>query len=209
MSRDRSAVIAIVPVGHLDGAKSRLGAVLDAEERRDLATQLLQGTLQALAATPGLTETYVVTPDDEVRGLALAAGARPLKQRTSGLNDGLREARDEAVAAGAHAILIVPMDLPAITPATILPLLEASAGATDPVVAIVADRHGRGTNALLLAPPDVIEPQFGGDSYVAHTTAAIAAGARLIELVGPLAVDIDTPDDLLLAEAIDPAFARG
>jgi hypothetical protein len=35
--------------------------------------------------------------------------------------------------------------------------------------------------------------------------AAVQAGATLIELGGPLATDLDTPDDLLLAQArIDP-----
>jgi 2-phospho-L-lactate guanylyltransferase len=71
-----------------------------------------------------------------------------------------------------------------------------------PVVAIVGDRHGRGTNALLLAPPDVIDVHFGGDSRDAHTAAAGAAGARLVELDGPLTEDLDTPDDLLLAESM-------
>jgi 2-phospho-L-lactate guanylyltransferase len=69
------------------------------------------------------------------------------------------------------------------------------------LVAIVPDRHGRGTNALLLAPPDAIDTCFGGDSRSAHATAAVAAGARLVELDGPLALDVDTADDLLLAEA--------
>jgi 2-phospho-L-lactate guanylyltransferase len=202
-------VVAIVPVGRLEGAKSRLGVALDAEERRDLATDLLTRTLRALAATPRVTDTYVVTPDDEVRHLALAAGARPLRQRTGGLNEGIRGARDEAMAAGAAAILIVPMDLPAISPATLAPLLEAFAAAGSPLVAIVGDRHGRGTNALLLAPPDAIEPQFGGDSYAAHTSAAAAARVPLVELGGPLALDLDTPEDLLLVEAADPERARG
>ncbi len=202
-------VIAIVPVGRLEGAKSRLGAVLDAEERHDLATRLLESTLRSLAATPGLTETYVVTPDDDVRDLALAAGARPLRQRTGGLNDGVRAARDEAMAAGATAVLIVPTDLPGHTPDAIAPLLATLERTGPPLVALVADRHGRGTNALLLAPPDVIDPRFGGDSFPAHTTAGEAVGATVVVLDGPLAVDIDTPDDLLLAEAMDPAFARG
>ena len=210
MSRDPIApVVAIVPVGALDGAKSRLGAVLDAEERRDLVTRLVRQTIGTLVATQGIAETLVVTPDDEVRAIALAAGARPLRQRSRGLNDGLREARGEALAAGAAAVLIIPVDLPEITQGAVGAVLATLHGSAPPLVTIVADRHGRGTNALLVAPPDVIDVRFGGDSFVAHTTAAIEAGARLVELDGPLAMDLDTPDDLLLVEAVDPAFARG
>jgi 2-phospho-L-lactate guanylyltransferase len=77
------------------------------------------------------------------------------------------------------------------------------------LVAIVPDRHGRGTNALLLSPPDVIEFCFGGDSKDAHVEAARSAGARVELLDGPLAVDIDTPEDLLLAEAETSRAAGG
>lgn len=195
-------IVAIVPVGSLERAKSRLGAVLDAEERRDLVLRLADGTIRAAVATPGIDETFVVTPDDEVRDLALRAGARPLRQRSRGLNDGLREARDEAMAGGAGAVLILPIDLPHISPEAIAPLVAVAFDHGSPVVAIVGDRHGRGTNALLLAPPDVIDVHFGGDSHDAHASAAVAAGAWLVELDGPLTVDLDTPDDLLLAESI-------
>jgi len=194
-------IIAIVPVGSLERAKSRLGAVLDAEERRDLVLRLAERTIRAAVATPGIAETLVVTPDNEVRDLALRAGARPLRQRSRGLNDGLREARDEAMAGGADAVLILPIDLPGISPEAIAPLAAVASERDAPVVAIVADRHGRGTNALLLAPPDIIDVHFGGDSHDAHASAAVAAGAWLVELDGPLTVDLDTPDDLLLAES--------
>jgi 2-phospho-L-lactate guanylyltransferase len=105
-----------VPVGSIEGAKSRLGAVLDAEERRDLALRLADTTIRAAVETPGVHETFVVTPDDEVRELAVRAGARPLRQRSGGLNDGLRQAREEALAAGADAILILPIDIPQVSP---------------------------------------------------------------------------------------------
>jgi 2-phospho-L-lactate guanylyltransferase len=195
-------IVAIVPVGSLERAKSRLGAVLDAEERRDLVLRLAERTIRAVLATPGIAETLVVTPDDEVRELALATGARPLRQRSRGLNDGLREGRDEAIAGGADAVLILPIDLPRVSPEAIGELARVAVDHDPPVVAIVGDRHGRGTNALLLAPPDVIDVHFGGDSRDAHTSAAAAAGAQLVELDGALTVDLDTPDDLLLIESM-------
>ncbi|MDF2733756.1 MAG: hypothetical protein K0S97_379 [Chloroflexota bacterium] len=193
-------VFAVIPVGALDGAKSRLGAVLDAEERHDLALRLADATIRSAVATPGIAETLVITPDDTVRAVAMAAGARPVLQRSRGLNAGLREARAEALAGGATAMLILPTDLPRVSPAALGVLLETlgDGDGAGPLVALVPDRHGRGTNALLLAPPDVIDVCFGGDSHAAHAAAAADAGARFIDLGGPLTYDLDTPDDLLL-----------
>jgi 2-phospho-L-lactate/phosphoenolpyruvate guanylyltransferase len=197
----RGPLVAIIPVGTLDGAKSRLGAVLDAEERLELTLRLARTTIGAAVAARLVDEVLVVTPDDSVRAFAAELGARPIRQRDSGLNHGLVAARADAVAAGATAILILPIDLPTVTPDAI----DAVAATLDqperPLVAIVPDRHGRGTNALLIAPPDAIDVCFGGDSALAHRAAALAAGARLVVLDGPLALDLDTPDDLLLAEA--------
>jgi len=201
----RPRVIALVPVGALEGAKSRLGGALDAEERRDLAVRLLRQTLGATAATPGIAETIVITPDDEVRAIALEEGARPIRQRSQGLNRGLREARAEAIAAGADAILVVPIDLPLVDAEALSAILAPLAAPARPVVVIVPDRHGRGTNALLVAPPDAIEFGFGGDSRAAHAECAVDAGARLVELDGgPLALDLDTPEDLLLVQELAP-----
>ena len=206
---DHATVFAIVPVGALEGAKSRLGAVLDAEERHALAERLTRRTIAAAVATPGIAETLVITPDDEVRGLALELGARPMRQRSTGLNDGLREARHEAIAAGAEAILVVPIDVPWVTPDAMAPLVALAAGAAGPLVALVPDRHGRGTNALLLAPPDVIDFRFGGDSRNAHRAAAEVANAAFVELDGPLMMDVDTSEDLLLAQAEAPELVSG
>ena len=194
-------LVAIIPVGALDGAKSRLGAVLDAEERLDLTLRLARATIAAAVAAERVDEVLVITPDDTVRALAIEAGARPILQRDRGLNHGIMAARGEAVAAGAEAILILPIDLPDVTPAAIDAVAATLDEPARPLVAIVPDRHGRGTNALLVAPPDAIDVCFGGDSAIAHEAGARQAGARLTILGGPLALDLDTPDDLLLAEA--------
>ena len=113
------------------------------------------------------------------------------------------------MAAGATAIVILPVDLPHVTPEAIEAVVAPLSRPGRPLVVVVPDRHGRGTNALLLAPPDAIDVRFGGDSRAAHAAAAIDASALLVELGGPLRLDLDTPDDLVLAETADPELARG
>jgi len=211
----RPRVFALVPVGTLEGAKSRLGGALDAEERHDLAVRLLRRTLAATTGLPAIAETIVVTPDDEVRTVAAEERARPIRQQSQGLNRGLAEARDEAVAAGADAVLVLPMDLPFVSAdaleAVLAPLLERAAVAATrtPLVVLVPDRHGRGTNALLVAPPGAIEFGFGGDSRAGHAQCAAEAGAAYVELTdGPLSVDLDTPEDLLVVQELSPEAAH-
>jgi 2-phospho-L-lactate guanylyltransferase CofC len=193
-------IAAIVPVAAIEGAKTRLGESLDAEERRDLVERLLARTLGAVLAVGRLADVLVVSPDLEVLGLAAQAGARTLRQRTSGLNAGVSEARDDVIAGGAEALLVLPIDLPFVTPEAIDDLLAALAD--DPSAVVLApDRHGTGTNALALRPPDVIDFAFGIGSRTAHRAAAHRAGAAYREVEGPLAVDLDTPDDLVYVES--------
>ena len=200
-------LVAIVPVGALDAAKSRLGAVLDAEERRDLVVRMLVRTIEASLATRGIDETLVISPDLDALSIAAAAGARTMRQRTQGLNAGIAEARDDALAGEATAVMVLPIDLPLVSPSALEELLAADDG-EPAVVALVPDRHGRGSNALLIRPPDAIPFAFGGDSREAHGAAARAAGARFIEVASPLSVDLDTPDDLLLLEELAPEVIR-
>lgn len=196
--------VAVVPVRTFEGAKSRLGAVLDAEERRDLVERLLRRTVRAAVATRGIAAVIVVSPDPEVLAVAGAEGATPLTQRSRGLNPALGEARDAATAAGATRLLVIPADLPEITAGDLAVVLDAGDRVGAPSVVLVPDRHGRGTNALLLTPADVIDPAFGGDSRAAHAWLAESADAAYVEVADVLRLDLDTPDDLLLVEAIRP-----
>lgn len=199
-----SHIVALVPVRSLSGAKSRLGEPLDAEERADLVLALLQRTVeQALAATR-LAGVVVVSQDEDLLSRARAMGAASLLQETDGLNEGLDEGR-LAAGAEATAVIVLPADLPAVAASAIDQLAEAAhlaqLGSPDrPIVALVPDQHGTGTNALLLAPPNAIPFCFGEASRAAHAAAAAAAGACYLELDGPLTFDLDTADDLLEAD---------
>lgn len=192
--------VVVIPVRAFEGAKSRLGAVLDAEERRDLVERLLRRAVTAALATPGVTRVVVVSPDPEVLAVAEAAGALPVAQQSRGLNPALQEAR---TAAAADRLLIIPADLPAVSVATLARVLAAGDAAGRPSVVLAPDRHGRGTNALLLDPPEVIDPAFGGDSRAGHAWLASSADAAFVEVPDVLGLDVDTPDDLLLAEATE------
>jgi len=200
---DLSHVVVIVPIRDLESAKSRLGEALDAEERRALVTVMLDRTIRA--AVDGGLDTICVSPAVDALALAAGAGAEPLRQSDDGLNEALELATLDAVAAGATAILVIPVDLPAIAPAALLTILSNAYAARAhgrPLVAVVPDRHGRGTNALLVSPPGAIPFAFGPDSRSRHQAAAIDAGAVYVELGGPLTLDLDTADDLALAEPL-------
>jgi 2-phospho-L-lactate guanylyltransferase len=196
-------IAAIVPVATFEDAKSRLGRTLDAEERQDLTERLLTTTVEAALAARRLDDVLVVSPDRDVLRRAAELGARTLRQRSRGLNAGLDEGRADVVAGGADALVILPIDLAFVSAEAIEELLPPLAGAAR-VVALVTDRHGTGTNALALRPPDVIDFSFGVGSRSAHRAAAIAAEARFVEVGGPLTFDIDTPADLVLVESMAP-----
>lgn len=198
-------IAAIIPVGTLEAAKSRLGGALDAEERQDLAERFLARTLQAVLAVDRIADTLVISPDRQVLRRAAEQGARTLRQRSSGLNAGLDEAREDVLAGGAGAILVLPIDLPFVTAAAIADVLAPIDDADpEPRVILVTDRHGTGTNVLVLRPPGVIGFGFGPGSRMAHREAAAAVGATYREVDGPLAFDLDTPADLVLFESLSP-----
>ena len=201
---DLSRIVALVPVRSLSGSKSRLGEPLDPEERADLILALLRRTVAAARAARCLAGVVVVTMDADLVRLARTMGATSLKQVTDGLNDGLDEAR-LAAGDGTTAVVVLPADLPGIAAAAIDRLVDAAVRALRdapdrPVVVLVPDRHGSGTNALLVAPPTAIDFRFGEGSRAAHESAAVAAGATYLELDGPLSFDVDTADDLLEAD---------
>jgi 2-phospho-L-lactate guanylyltransferase len=200
---DLSRTWALVPIRGLESAKTRLGEDLDAEERVALVTGLLRRTLLATRDARRIAGTIVVTMDPDAAGIAKELRAVGLVERAPGLNAAIEAARSVAVARGASAVLVLPADLPSISPSAVDELVETAARTESrgSLVAIVPDRHGLGTNALLVSPPAAIDPAFGEASRAAHAARAEAAGADWLELDGPLSLDLDTPADLLEAES--------
>jgi 2-phospho-L-lactate/phosphoenolpyruvate guanylyltransferase len=199
----------IVPVKSLGEAKQRLAPVLPPEARRELVLAMLEVVLGAVGESGGNGRVLVVTPDPEAARLAESMGVKVLRERRSrGLNAAVRAGLGAASSRGAAQALVLPADVPLAGPDELGVLLEkASDGAAR--VTLVPAADGDGTNAMLLGPPDALEPSFGPGSYVRHLSQAVARrlDVQVLHLPG-LAADIDQPADLHRLLGPDPRLAR-
>jgi 2-phospho-L-lactate guanylyltransferase len=222
---------AVLPVKRFAQAKQRLGASVADPLRLELAGAMVADVLLALAQTESIERTIVVTRERSVAVAASGRGAIVVEDDTeSGQSAAASRGVARAVAEGFQRVLCVPGDCPALDPAELDALLRwhaddgggggsanagggsanAGGGSAAVEVVIVPDRHGTGTNGLLLTPPDAITPAFGPDSCERHRALARAAGAAWrVERPPSLLLDIDTGADLdALRELLCGQIAR-
>jgi 2-phospho-L-lactate guanylyltransferase len=187
---------AVLTVKRFDAAKQRLAAGMGPERRRLLAAAMAADVLEAIGAARSLARTIVVSGDPEARELAAAAGAEVVPDPAdAGHVEAALAGIARAEAEGAESVVLLPGDCPLLDPRELDRLLT---GIPDPYVAIVPDRHGEGTNSLVLRPPRAIVPAFGEGSRERHMAAARAAGVPFaVERVASLELDLDTPADVI------------
>ncbi len=190
---------AVLPVKRFSWAKQRLGASVGERRRLELAPAMVEDVLLALSRCSLLERTIVVTSEPAAAAAAVGAGAETVADTAEdGQSAAARIGIHHALAAGFERVLCVPGDCPALDPAEIDALLAADASATPPArVVVIPDRHGTGTNGLLLTPPDAIAPSFGPGSFERHRELTLAAGTDWrVERPASLLLDIDTGADL-------------
>jgi 2-phospho-L-lactate guanylyltransferase len=191
---------AILPVKRFSRAKRRLGASVAETLRLELARAMVADVLLALTETEASEMTIVVTREPSVARAARRLGAVVIDDaaeagQSAAAELGVRYAMVERI----ERVLCVPGDCPALDPLELEALLAGGspgAGRAREVV-IVPDRHGTGTNGLMLSPPDAIAPSFGPGSFERHRDLALAAGLPCrVEQPSSLLLDIDTGADL-------------
>jgi 2-phospho-L-lactate guanylyltransferase len=189
------ATLAVLPMKTLSEAKRRLRHQLSPGERRALVEAMFSDVLVALRRATAIDRIVVVSADHTAQQIAAGYGASVTDDDERGHNRAATTGVRTALELGADRVLMVPGDCPALSPADIDALIARPAGRRS--LLIVPDRHGTGTNALLLTPPDALAPSFGPGSRTRHLEQAQAAGleAEVVE-VASLAVDVDTPEDL-------------
>jgi 2-phospho-L-lactate/phosphoenolpyruvate guanylyltransferase len=192
-------VTALIPVKGFHNAKQRLSAFLGSAEREALAEAMFRDVLRQVPGARGILETVVVTSDDQVAAIAVSMGARVIfESAETGETAAVDFARASLKAAGAEAVLIMPGDLPLVRSSDIESVLaQVPEGQIAPFALLVPSHDRLGTNALLLAPPDIIKLRFGYDSFRYHVSQVSAQGlpVRYVESEH-IALDIDEPKDL-------------
>jgi len=187
---------AVLPVKRFGAAKRRLAAGIDDTRRETLVGAMLGDVLEAIGEARAIERTIVVSDELRAAEAAAAAGAELVADpaepdHPKAALAGIARAKE----LGAECVVLLPGDCPLLEPRELDRLLT---GVPASYVAIVPDRHGTGTNALVLAPPDAIRPAFGEGSCERHVAAARQAGVPFgVEAVPSLALDLDTPVDLV------------
>jgi 2-phospho-L-lactate/phosphoenolpyruvate guanylyltransferase len=193
-------LFAIVPIRSLRHGKTRLDGALLPPARSALIKRMLLGVAAALTESEAVERVGVVSPDPEALALAstLGSAVEPVAQEVTapGLNPALEAGRDWATAHDAGGLLVLFGDLPLLTAGDVHHIVRRDA----PVV-ISPDRHGTGTNALLLRNGAALDFEFlfGPGSYERHVEEAHRLGLEVATSVTPgTAIDLDTPEDLRL-----------
>jgi 2-phospho-L-lactate/phosphoenolpyruvate guanylyltransferase len=216
-------IFAVLPVKCPQNAKQRLSGLLSAGQRETLARILFRQTLASLRQAEGIDRVAVVTSDSEVAGHARRSGTLVFEENDQVSHSVSADAAClRAMQLGATTVLLVPIDVPLVTPADFSRLAAAARPSPQEVLQpnsnaspqtsaqasliVVPSADGTGTNALARTPPDVIESRFGPGSCRAHLDQARAKSvhSELLRLRG-LMFDIDTPEDVaeLLADPHD------
>jgi len=194
--------LAVVPIKTLTAAKQRLASALAAGARQSLAQAMLSDVLASLRRSTQVEAIAVVTADVTVEAVAHDDRVTILRDdRQDGQSAAALIGVRYAVAAGFERVVLLPGDTPLLDAGELDHLL-GRCESERLAVGIVGDRHGTGTNALVLTPPEALEPSFGPDSLARHREAAAGAGVRFAVVRVPgLEHDVDTPDDLAVLAA--------
>ena len=188
--------LAVLPIKRFDAAKQRLSEVLGAGSRQALAQAMCLDVLASLRRVPQLEGIVVVTVDPVAEASARSHRVPVLHDRQEGQSAAARTGLRHAAAEGFERVLLVPGDTPLVSAPELSEMLD-QAERDELAVVIVPDRHGRGTNALLLTPPLGFEPRFGEGSLERHLRQARDQELRhRVDPLEGLIRDVDTPEDL-------------
>lgn len=201
--------VAVVTAKRFNAAKQRMSGAVPEERRLALVEAMLGDVLEAVTQARLITSVVVITGEAAAADLAVGRGAEVIHDpEDAGHIGAAKLGIERAKELGAETVVLLPGDCPLLEPRELDNLVT---GLPDPFVAVVPDRHGTGTNAVAMRPPDAIEPSFGEGSCARHLELARSAGIpHATERIDGLGLDLDTPADIVaLTTKVELARASG
>lgn len=187
-------VFVIIPVKRLENAKSRLSPFLTEGERKQFCLKMLEDILKTVKSTKRIHQIVVVSEDPEMFHVAKNFGVTYLRERKIGLNEAVSEAIGWCIEKGVTSVLVLPADIPLVTPVDLNRMLALRKNAS---IVISPSRSGKGTNALLLTPPNACQTFYGPYSFQRHLDEASKRRISFRKFRSQrIALDIDTVKDL-------------
>jgi 2-phospho-L-lactate guanylyltransferase len=193
---------ALLPLKDFTQAKQRLAGVLTPQERLYFFHRMVEDVLNVLADHPSIDQTVIVSDDPAAKLLAehyQVAYWSEAGMGVKGLNGVASEAAERFSSMGAEAMLVVHGDLPLLTKADLQTLIDSHGDTKQRKLSIAQDRHGMGSNCVLVSPPQAISFSYGSNSLHKHLKTALQNDVESLVLDLPgAACDMDTPQDLEL-----------
>lgn len=185
----------VIPVKNPSSAKQRLSEILTAERRKELALALIDNVLSAVLPAAGYG-VLVVTDSDEIARRVRSRGAEVLMEPESkGETAAVEAATRWSVEHGFERQLVIPGDMPCVTPQDIQTLLSFNLPVPGAVFCPATGDDG--TNAIMTAPPNAVAYRFGVRSFPDYLERARQTNVSFqVERLPNLVLDLDTPEDL-------------
>jgi 2-phospho-L-lactate guanylyltransferase len=199
-------ICVVVPIKAFTSAKTRLSDRLDPEQRACLAQASAERVLGAVAGCDLVDLRLAVVDTDQAAKMARHWNFEVLQRPDLfGQSAAVGAGFAAAIKRGATSVLTVSADVPLVRPKDIQEMLRPKA----PVLVMVSDREGRGTNAMRLDPAIDFRLHFGPDSLAMHKREAAALELPVKVIDNPrVRLDIDTPDDIDALEVSGPDGRR-
>ena len=195
---DQSLAV-VIPIKAFHQAKERLSDLLTPSERLVLAKMCAERVLRAVADY----KVFVVCDDEAVVQWATARNAQIVWQAEAGLNNAVRAGIAAARLNKFELAMIVHSDLPLATSFSQL-FSDCDLDSLKTSITLVPDRHEDGTNVMILPTSSDFEFAYGRNSFITHQHLAKKCNLALrIIYDQQLSVDIDTAEDLAVAQSLE------
>jgi 2-phospho-L-lactate guanylyltransferase len=187
----------VIPVKPFKKGKSRLRAFFGRQDLYALNYNLFVQTIENVKSAACFNHILVVSRDRHALAVAQQRGLEVCPEgQPSSLNLAINQATHWIMEHGGGQVLVLPTDLPKLRPEDVQ---EVKDQIPTLGVLIVPDHFYRGTNALGMSSPALIEAAYGTNSFHNHSQQARQKNLNLrVYYNQAIMHDLDTAPDLEL-----------